>query len=112
MFFAVCPKTFRPRVLGSADLTRWWPKSHRFSPDLGRHFWETELREAMVPSSSIDLLMRHITRAGEGHCSTSAAVLTHVAGDITAVQTDLLQRLGFNPLAGLTSRPKESSCLR
>lgn len=111
MFFAVCPKTFRPRVLGSADLTRWWPESHRFSPDLGRHFWETELREAMVPSSSIDLLMRHITRAVESHCSTSAALLTHVASDITAVQTDLLKRLGFNPLAGLTSRPKESSCL-
>lgn len=111
MFFTVGPKTCRPRVLGSADLTRWWPESHRFPPDLGRHFWETELREAGVASSSIDLLMRHITRAVEGHCSTSAAVLTHVAADITAVQTDLLQRLGFTPLAGLTARPKESSCL-
>ena len=109
LFFEVDIETYRPRPLGSADLTRWWPESHRFSPDFGRHFWETELREADVRSSRIDILMRHITQAVEGHCSTHSDVLVKVANDITAAQSELLRQVGFNPIQGLTSRHKEWS---
>lgn len=109
MFFSVDIGTYRPHPLGSADLTRWWPESHRFSPDFGRHFWETELREADVSSSRIDLLMRHITQSVEGHCSTHGDTLSQAASDITTAQTELLKQLGFCPISGLTSRQKESS---
>jgi hypothetical protein len=109
MFFGIEIDTLHPQALGSADLTHWWPESLRFASDMGRHFWETELREAAVRSSRIDLLMRHITQAVEGHCSTNAEVLINVADDIGNAQTELLKQLGFKPIPGLTSRPKESS---
>lgn len=109
MFFRIDLKTYHPQTLGSADLTRWWPESLRFSSDFGRHFWETELREAAVPSSRIDLLMRHITQAVESHCSTNADALINVADDISTTQTELLKQLGYKPIPGLTSRHKESS---
>lgn len=108
MFFDVDTKTYRPHPLGSADLTSWWPEAHRFSADFGRHHWETALREADVRSSRIDMLMRHITQATEGHCSTHADALAQVANDITTTQTKLLKQLGFNPISGLTSRLKDS----
>lgn len=104
MFFEVAQESYLPRPLGSADLTQWWPEPYRFSPDFGRHFLETELREADVRSSWIDLLMRHITQAVEGHCSTHADALLQAANDITAAQTELLTQLGFHPIPGLTSR--------
>lgn len=104
LFFAVDPATHKPRPLGSADLTKWWPESHRFSPDLGRHFWETELREAHVRSSRIDLFMRHITKSVEAHCSTNADTLEQTAGDINRAQVNLLMQLGFHPIPGLSSR--------
>lgn len=109
MFFRVDLKTYHPQTLGSADLTRWWPESLRFSSDFGRHFWETELRQAAVRSSRIDLLMRHITQAVESHCSTNAEAPIKVAEDISAAQTELLKRLGFKSIPGLTSRHKEAS---
>jgi len=104
LFFSVDPKALQPKALGSADLAQWWPESHRFSPDFGRHFWETELREAGVSSSRIDLLMRHVTQAVESHCSTHADSLRDVAKEICAVQSNLLTRLGFQAIAGLQSR--------
>lgn len=109
MFFAIDVATYRPRYLGSADLTRWWPASHRFSSDFGRHFWETELRESGVRSSRIDLLMRHITQAVESHCSTHMDTLDQAADEITSAQTKLLQQLDCTPIPGLASRHKESS---
>lgn len=109
MFFGADVGTLNPRPLGSADLTHWWPTPYRFSPDFGRHFWETELREADVQSSRIDLLLRHITHAVEGHCSTYADSLVDAADDIASVQATLLHDLGFSPIPGLSSRHKESS---
>jgi hypothetical protein len=109
MFFGIDLETHHPQTLGSADLTHWWPESHRFTSDFGRHFWETELRDAAVRSSRVDLLMRHITRAVESHCSTNADVLINVADDIGNAQTELLKQLGFKAIPGLTSRHKEQS---
>lgn len=111
MFFGVDLKTCRPNALGSADLTKWWPASHRFSADFGRHFWETELRQLGVRSSRIDLLLRHITQAVEGHCSTNGDVLIHAANEIITKQTELLHCLGFRTVPGLTARHMESSWL-
>ncbi len=107
LFFEVDTETYCPRRLGSADLTRWWPRSHRFSSDFGRHFWETELREANVSSSRIDILMRHITQAVESHCSTHSDPLSQVANDVNMAQSELLRQLGFTPIPGLVSRHKE-----
>jgi hypothetical protein len=108
MFFRVDLKTYHPQTLGSADLTRWWPESLRFTSDFGRHFWETELRMAAVPSSRIDLLMRHITQAVESHCSINADALINVADDISTAQSELLKQLGYKSIPGLTSRHKEA----
>lgn len=108
MFFTVDLETCHPKPLGSADLILWWPESLRFSSDLGRHFWETELREAAIRSSRVDALMRHITRAVESHCSTNPEVLINIADDICNAQSELLKQLGFKATPGLTSRHKES----
>ncbi|AXS79109.1 hypothetical protein [Dechloromonas sp. HYN0024] len=87
--------------LGTAALTGWWPDELRFSGDLGRHFWETELREAGVWSSRIDLLLRHITHGVESQCSTCGDPLSLAAAAITGAQEKLLTQLGIEASPGL-----------
>lgn len=93
---------FRP--LGTAALTSWWPEYLRFTGDFARHLWETELRDAGVWSSRIDLLMRHIIRGVESQCSTNADPLSKAAAAITSAQEKLFNQLGIKPVPGLCAK--------
>jgi len=103
LFFEVDGKR-ELKPLGTSTLTAWWPESLRFSGDFGRHLWETELRNAGVWSSRIDLHLRHITRGVESQCSSNGDPLAQAAAAITAAQEQLLNELGIQPLAGLSTR--------
>lgn len=103
LFFEVDGKReFKP--LGTSTLTAWWPDRLRFSGDFGRHLWETELRNAGVWSSRIDLLLRHITRGVESQCSSNGDPLALSAAAITVAQEQLLKELGIQPLPGLSTK--------
>lgn len=104
LFFAIDTETGRTLPLGSWDLIRWWPKEYRFSSDLGRHFWEVELRDAGVRSTRIDMLLRHLTLGTEAHCSINADKLSNASAEIISAQERLLKSLGIRPQSGLTAK--------
>lgn len=104
LFFEIDVTSYRFIALGSAALVNWWPETLRFTSDLGRHFWEVELRDAKVRSSRIDVLLRHITLGVEAHCSTNADRLKDIAAEICSIQEHLLEALGVQPVPGLNSK--------
>ncbi len=104
LFFEIDPEVYQTVPLGSTALIKWWPSEYRFSGDLGRHFWECELRDAGVRSSRIDVLMRHITLGVEAHCSTNGDKLADIAEEITSRQERIFDLLSIKPVPGLVAK--------
>lgn len=94
----------KPKPLGSAALRAWWPEAYRFSPDWGRHYWEPKLRQLGVPSSAIDVLLRHhVAGLEQWHGATAVAAVDRFQL-ISSAQDLVMGQLGFAPIAGLSSK--------
>lgn len=102
MFFLINENL--PVDFGTADLSRWWPDELKLSTYFGRDFWEVELMEYRVSSSSIDLFLRHHLQGMENWTSTTNIVLANWGREICDVQEAILDALGISAVVGLSSK--------
>lgn len=103
LFFEITA-TRSPSPLGSSHLLKWWPEHCRFEADFGRHFWESELRQAGLPSTLIDWFMRHVIDGIATRTSIASRTIEEMSDAVISVQDRLLYELGIRPITGLAKR--------
>lgn len=96
----------RVRLLGSHDVSDWWPSNFGFAGNFGRHYWQRKLKEMGIPSSAIDAVVRHEVGGIEHLTSTGSISLGEWMNEITTVMDDVINELKIQPLAGLSRRAK------
>lgn len=107
MFFRISQR--RSVALGTSDLSSWWPTDMKLTTNLGRDFWECELRFHGLQSTAIDMLLRHQLLGMESHTSTSTVTLSNWHKEVCQVQEAVLYKLGIKPVAGLSTKVRKGS---
>lgn len=92
--------------LGTADVLAALPQGHGLAPNFGRHYWQTALHRAGLGSHVIDFYARHVTRGTESMTSTTLMPLITAHELVSAVQEEVIARLGIRPLAGQGQRSR------
>lgn len=72
--------------------------------NVGRHFWQNELRNAGLSYSDINRFMRHITLGVETYTNAHVDAPSGYMQRVEAVQLQLLQQMGLVTITGLAAR--------
>lgn len=96
-------KSLRPRRLGNQKLSRWWPDWFGFSPNWSRAYWQSTLTAQGLPSSAIDLLMRHTQAGAEPLVSARSRAAAELIAQVNLAMEIHLRELGISPVRGIVA---------
>jgi len=91
----------QPQLLGTDNLTHWWPDWFARSGNWARAYWQTRLLQEGVASSDIDLFMRHAQSGTRPMTSVSGKSVASQHQAVRRAQARVLQRLGIEPVPGI-----------
>lgn len=86
------------RAVGSSNLIKWWSKKFPFPANVGRHFWQAQLHADKVPSTLIDIFMRHQSHGNESYRANSKASWNSTMRTLATAQEAILSSMGWKAI--------------
>jgi hypothetical protein len=101
--FAVEREDATMHPIGTHDIAQWIPEDKALVPNVGRHFWQTRLRELGATTRDIDVFARHARIGAEAMSSITLASWHAARVAVTGLQDAELSHLGVTIFKGLGS---------
>lgn len=93
----------QPQQLGSQHLSLWWPNWFRMPANWSRAYWQSALTKHGLPSSSIDLLMRHTQAGTEPLVSARGRAVAESIAQINLAMDEHLRNLEIHAASGIVA---------
>jgi hypothetical protein len=91
----------RHKPVGTSMLHGWWPMTFGLAPNFGRHFIQNGLRRLGIPSTVIDLYVRHSLRGIPNSSSARTQSLATHAATLSEALEALFRQVGIRRILGL-----------
>ena len=91
----------RHKPVGTSMLHDWWPEQFGLAPNFGRHYIQNGLRRLGIPSTVIDLYVRHSLRGIPNSSSAGTQPLATHAATLGDALEMLFRQVGIRRIQGL-----------